>query len=121
MVNAETPKPIVAVTGASRGIGHAIVKEFHKSGWEVFTLARTPFSKVCPWAEGIVRHIEVDLARPESVAEACAQLQEALGEGGAVAAGSLFGIFLRWPRVERDLHFSRRSGELCFHVEENPL
>ncbi|MEM9668879.1 MAG: SDR family oxidoreductase [Pseudomonadota bacterium] len=55
-------KPTVAVTGASRGIGHAIVKEFYRAGWEVFTLARTPFSEVCPWAEGIVKHIEVDLS-----------------------------------------------------------
>ncbi|MGI9509338.1 MAG: SDR family NAD(P)-dependent oxidoreductase, partial [Geminicoccaceae bacterium] len=35
-------KKVVAVTGASRGIGHAIVKTFHENGWEVLTLARTP-------------------------------------------------------------------------------
>ena len=58
--------PIVAVTGASRGIGHAIVKEFHAEGWEVFTLARTPFSDECPWADGIIKHIEVDLADESS-------------------------------------------------------
>lgn len=92
MADAETSKPIVAVTGASRGIGHAIVKEFHRAGWEVFTLARTPFSKVCPWAEGIVRHIEVDLSQPDSVAGACAQLQEALGERGLHALVNNAGV-----------------------------
>ena len=37
---------IVAVTGASRGIGHAIVRQFHRQGWEVITLSRTPFGAV---------------------------------------------------------------------------
>lgn len=92
MPESETLKPIVAVTGASRGIGHAIVKEFHKSGWEVFTLARTPFSKVCPWAEGIVRHIEVDLSQSISVERACAQLQEALGTRGLNALVNNAGV-----------------------------
>ncbi|MEM6901087.1 MAG: SDR family oxidoreductase [Pseudomonadota bacterium] len=63
----QSNKRTVAVTGASRGIGHAIVKEFYRAGWEVFTLARTPFSQVCPWAEGIVKHIEVDLSDEASI------------------------------------------------------
>jgi len=75
-------KPIVAVTGASRGIGHAIVKAFHVSGWEVFTLARTPFSNVCPWAEGIVKHIEVDLHSEASIRDAAAKLRGRLGSRG---------------------------------------
>jgi len=68
------PRPIVAVTGASRGIGHAIVKRFYDLDWEVITLARTPFSNVCPWAEGIVKHVQVDLANEVSVREAIAKL-----------------------------------------------
>lgn len=72
------PKPIVAVTGASRGIGHAIVKTFHECGWEVLTLARTPFSEVCPWAEGVVRHIEVDLSREQSITQGIDSIQHRL-------------------------------------------
>ncbi|MEM6415889.1 MAG: SDR family oxidoreductase [Pseudomonadota bacterium] len=72
-------KPTVAVTGASRGIGHAIVKEFYRTGWEVFTLARTPFSEVCPWADGIVKHIEVDLSSEQSILESTNNLKSQLG------------------------------------------
>ncbi|MEL6532042.1 MAG: SDR family oxidoreductase [Pseudomonadota bacterium] len=85
-------KPIVAVTGASRGIGHAIVKDFHRAGWEVFTLARTPFSNVCPWAEGIVKHIETDLGDEASIERACAALMERLGTRGLNALVNNAGV-----------------------------
>lgn len=78
-------QPIVAVTGASRGIGHAIVRKFHSDGWEVFTLARTPFSEICPWAEGIVKHIRVDLSDAGSIRQAVNELQEKL-DGRPLAA-----------------------------------
>lgn len=87
-----SPKPVVAVTGASRGIGHAIVKEFHAAGWEVFTLARTPFSAECPWADGIIKHIEVDLSDPDSVLEAAETLKERIGENGLAALVNNAGI-----------------------------
>ncbi len=90
--NESDSKPVVAVTGASRGIGHAIVKEFYSAGWEVMTLARTPFSKVCPWAEGIVKHIEVDLADEASVLEACTTLRNRLGDRGLGALVNNAGI-----------------------------
>ena len=90
--NSSYPKPTVAVTGASRGIGHATVQEFHNSGWEVFTLARTPFSEVCPWAEGIVQHIEVDLSDKTSVIQASDKLKERLGNRGLNALVNNAGI-----------------------------
>ncbi|MEM7076755.1 MAG: SDR family oxidoreductase [Pseudomonadota bacterium] len=89
---AASDKPIVAVTGASRGIGHAIVKDFHSAGWEVYTLARTPFSAVCPWAEGIIRHIEVDLSDSRSIAAACNTLQDRIGTRGLGALVNNAGI-----------------------------
>jgi NAD(P)-dependent dehydrogenase (short-subunit alcohol dehydrogenase family) len=88
----QSAKPIVAVTGASRGIGHAIVRQFHRQGWEVITLARTPFSVECPWAEGVLRHIEVDLSDPESVIEAAARLRSMLGGRGLGALINNAGI-----------------------------
>ncbi len=87
-----TTKPVVAVTGASRGIGHAIVREFYKQGWDVITLARSPFSSVCPWAEGIVHHIKVDLSDPESVLEASQSLHGMLDGRGLSALVNNAGI-----------------------------
>lgn len=90
--NSPYEKPIVAVTGASRGIGHEIVKAFHSSGWEVFTLSRTPFSTVCPWAEGIVKHIEVDLFDEHSILEGTKLLKQQLGARGLNALINNAGI-----------------------------
>ncbi|WP_299139425.1 SDR family NAD(P)-dependent oxidoreductase [uncultured Tateyamaria sp.] len=90
--NSPYQKPSVAVTGASRGIGHEIVKEFHTSGWEVFTLARTPFSEVCPWAEGIVKHIEVDLSDKASIRAAAKSLHRQLAGRGLNALVNNAGI-----------------------------
>ncbi len=83
---------IVAVTGASRGIGHAIVRRFYDAGWQVFTVSRTPFSKVCPWAEGYIHHIEADFSDPGSITAAIATLQERVGENGLDALVNNAGI-----------------------------
>ena len=88
----DTGKPIVAVTGASRGIGHAIVKHFHDQGWEVITMARTAFSEVCPWADGIVRHIPVDLGDNGAIGEAAQNLTALLNGKGLNALVNNAGI-----------------------------
>ncbi len=85
-------KPVVVVTGASRGIGHAIVKHFYDEGWDVITMARTPFSEVCPWAEGIVRHVMVDLSDSHSIDEATENLKAMLGDVGLNALVNNAGI-----------------------------
>ncbi|MEL7429650.1 MAG: SDR family oxidoreductase, partial [Pseudomonadota bacterium] len=90
-------KPAVVVTGASRGIGHAIVKYFYDQGWDVITMARTPFSAVCPWAEGIVRHVTVDLSDNASIEKATINLSALLGENGLHALVNNAGIS---PKLE---------------------
>lgn len=85
-------KPAVVVTGASRGIGHAIVKHFYDQGWDVITMARTPFSEVCPWAEGIVRHVTVDLSDNQSIDGATQDLKNMLGNVGLNALVNNAGI-----------------------------
>ena len=85
-------KPIVVVTGASRGIGHAIVKHCYDMEWDVITMARTSFSEVCPWADGIVRHIRVDLSHNESIMKAVDNLNALLDGKGLSALVNNAGI-----------------------------
>lgn len=92
MENSDIPKPIVAVTGASRGIGHAIVRHFYNNGWDVITLARTPFSEYCPWADGVVQHIKVDLSDTSSVLAAAESLRILLAGRGLNALVNNAGI-----------------------------
>lgn len=114
--NSPYKKPTVAVTGASRGIGHEIVKEFHNSGWEVFTLARTPFSEICPWAEGIVKHIEVDLGDKASISAASNALKNQLEGRGLNALINNAGIS---PKAEdgRRLDATKTSLETFERVQ----
>lgn len=55
------------LTGASRGIGHATVRQFNAEGWRVITCSRQPFPEKCPWGGGREDHVQVDLADPKSV------------------------------------------------------
>lgn len=66
-------KKVMLLTGASRGIGHATVKHFHAAGWEIFTASRQSWVTECPWAEGLLNHIHLDL---ENIDELSAQLPE---------------------------------------------
>lgn len=97
----DSPRPIVAVTGASRGIGHALVKRFYDLNWEVITLARTPFTNVCPWAEGIVKHVEVDLGQEESIRLAIERLMELIDGRGLNALINNAGISPKNENGER--------------------
>lgn len=109
-----TERPIVAVTGAGRGIGHAIVKRFHDAGWDVLMLARTPFSIVCPWAEGIVRHGETDLSDEASIRRAAAAIRDRLGDRGLDALVNNAGIS---PKAEDGGRLSAmQTGEDVFRT-----
>ena len=69
------------LTGASRGIGHAAVKRFSSAGWRVITCSRQPFPEDCPWEAGPEDHIRVDLADPQNVREAIAEMRTRLHGG----------------------------------------
>ncbi|MFC3943553.1 SDR family NAD(P)-dependent oxidoreductase [Pseudomonas gingeri NCPPB 3146 = LMG 5327] len=67
------------LTGASRGIGHATVKHFHAAGWRIFTASRQDWVAECPWAEGLLNHIHLDLEDIESIADSLPAIREKLG------------------------------------------
>ena len=50
------------VTGASRGIGHAVAQRFRTLGWRVITVSRQPLPDQCPWAAESNTHIQLDLS-----------------------------------------------------------
>jgi NAD(P)-dependent dehydrogenase (short-subunit alcohol dehydrogenase family) len=67
------------LTGASRGIGHATVKHFSAAGWRVFTASRQDWTQDCPWAEGLLNHIHLDLEDIDEVRRSLPVIREKLG------------------------------------------
>ncbi|KAA8558336.1 Dihydroanticapsin 7-dehydrogenase [Pseudomonas extremaustralis] len=67
------------LTGASRGIGHATVKHFHAAGWKIFTASRQDWVAECPWAEGLLNHIHLDLEDIDSVTDSLSAIRGKLG------------------------------------------
>lgn len=78
-----TPRKILLLTGASRGIGHATVKRFSSAGWRVISCSRQPFPEDCPWEAGEEDHIQVDLSSPDQTMQAVAEIKRRLPEGAA--------------------------------------
>ncbi|UHM93013.1 SDR family NAD(P)-dependent oxidoreductase [Rahnella victoriana] len=74
-----TQKKTLLLTGASRGIGHATVKHFYAAGWRIFTASRQNWVDECPWAEGFLNHIHLDLEDIDSVQKAIPMIKERLG------------------------------------------
>ncbi|HVZ09296.1 SDR family NAD(P)-dependent oxidoreductase [Rhodopila sp.] len=72
-------QPILLLTGASRGIGHATVKRFGSAGWRVLTISRQPFDPRCPWPDAEPNHIQLDLADVEAVRDTVPRIREICG------------------------------------------
>ncbi len=80
-------RPVMLLTGASRGIGHATVKLFAMQGWRILSCSRQPFSEKCPWPSGADDHVQIDLADPEDTMRGIAEIKERLkAEGGKLNA-----------------------------------
>lgn len=77
----EGGQPVMLLTGASRGIGHATVKLFSAAGWRVITCSRHAFPEQCPWGAGPEDHLQVDLSSPASTLAAIAEVKRRLPDG----------------------------------------
>ena len=73
--NSEEERRVLILTGASRGIGHATVKRFSSAGWRVISCSRHLFPEDCAWEAGADDHIQVDLADPDVVVRAVAEMK----------------------------------------------
>ena len=79
-----TARRTAIVTGASRGIGHAIALRFHNEGWRVITVSRTPPPDLCPWSRERT-HILLDLSDLDNVVR-CIEIMRAMLDGGELHA-----------------------------------
>lgn len=77
----EPDQPIMLLTGASRGIGHATVKLFQSNGWRILTVSRQPFSPDCPWPGARENHIQADLADLDGIEALVAEVRARLPQG----------------------------------------
>ncbi len=73
-------QPVLLLTGASRGIGHATVKRFSDGGWRVLTISRHAFDPRCPWEGGARNHIQLDLSDIANIAAALPRIRD-IAEG----------------------------------------
>lgn len=80
-------RPVMLLTGASRGIGHATVMQFAMAGWRILSCSRQAFSDKCPWPSGADDHVQIDLGDPEDTMRGIAEIKKRLAaEGGKLDA-----------------------------------
>ena len=97
----DNPKKTLVLTGASRGIGHATVKQFSAAGWRVITCSRHPFPENCPWEAGPEDHLQIDLADVDDLQRSLDDLKTRLTDGKVHALVNNAGISPKGPDGER--------------------
>jgi NAD(P)-dependent dehydrogenase (short-subunit alcohol dehydrogenase family) len=91
----------VVVTGASRGIGHAIARRFLAEGWRVITCARADVPQECMIDRNWASHIVADLADPDSAQAFVTQANAILGAAPLHALINNAGVSPKTPYRER--------------------
>lgn len=74
-------RPLLILTGASRGIGHATVKRFGAEGWRIVTCSREGVPEECKRDPNWSHHIIADLADPAGVAAFVEEANAIIGDG----------------------------------------
>ena len=99
--DADGERRTMLVTGASRGIGHSIVRKFADEGWRIVTCSRHPFERSrCPWETGPEDHVQVDLGDREQIPLAIIDIRRRVG-GRLHALVNNAGISPKGPNGER--------------------
>jgi len=90
-------QPIMLLTGASRGIGHATVKLFQERGWNLLTVSRRPFDENCGWPAARMSHIQADLENLDSIDDLANEVRARLPNGKLHALVNNAGISPKGP------------------------
>lgn len=85
-------QPVMLLTGASRGIGHATVKLFQEQGWRILTVSRQPFSEECRWPGAREGHLQADLAEVDRLEDLADEVRRRLPDGALHALVNNAGI-----------------------------
>ncbi|HVI50546.1 MAG TPA: SDR family oxidoreductase [Candidatus Sulfotelmatobacter sp.] len=94
-------QPVMLLTGASRGIGHATVKLFQERGWRILTVSRLPFSEECRWPAARDAHIQADLSDLDGIEGLAADVRSRLRDGRLQALVNNAGVSPKGPEGER--------------------
>ncbi len=94
-------RPVMLLTGASRGIGHATVKLFQERGWRLLTVSRQPFSPECRWQEARESHIQADLEDLSAIPALAEIVRGRLANGKLQALVNNAGISPKGPNGGR--------------------
>ena len=118
MPDADNQRKTLILTGASRGIGHATVKQFAGAGWRVITCSRHPFPENCPWEAGPEDHIQVDLRLPEDLQRGVQEMRQRLDGGRLHALVNNAAISPKSAQGERldTIHTSQQDWHDVFQV-----
>jgi NAD(P)-dependent dehydrogenase (short-subunit alcohol dehydrogenase family) len=91
----------VVVTGASRGIGHAIARRFLAEGWRVITCARVDVPAACQISPNWICHIVADLATAAGADSFVTKANAILGTAPLHALVNNAGVSPKTPYKER--------------------
>lgn len=91
----------VVVTGASRGIGHAIARRFLAEGWRVITCARADVPETCQIDRNWICHFVADLADPAGADAFVTKVNALLGTAPLHALVNNAGVSPKTPYKER--------------------
>lgn len=94
-------KRTAIVTGASRGIGHAVALRFRNLGWRVITVSRQPLPTQCPWNAEKNTHIQLDLSDLDAITKTVDALRPLLGGSKLHALVNNAGVSPKGPNGER--------------------
>ncbi len=93
--------PLLILTGASRGIGHATVRRFSAEGWRIITCSRDEVPEECKRDPNWSHHITADLSDAAGIVAFIEEATGIIGEGALNALVNNAAVSPKTPFKER--------------------